>query len=183
MILILVILNILLNVWEGLQTEVEMRKRMEHVLRQLVYVKDRGVSWTSDNFPHLHTPLSASATLQWTLRDGKKVNVPWSLLVEGDVILIKPGQICPGKCSSIEDENVKLKVDQILHIQTTLDEEISPIPVFKAPTRPQKFRLEETPYIRAVAKQILDLPLNEDDESSNCREETYEFDFSTEKEF
>ena len=86
---VLVILNIVLNGWEGLQMEVEMRKRMEHVLRQLVYVRDEGINWTMENFPHLHTPLSASATLQWTFRDGKKVNCPWALLVEGDVILLK----------------------------------------------------------------------------------------------
>merc|ERR1712141_218482 len=119
--MVLVILNILLNIWEGFQSKVEMRRRVEHVLRQLVYVKDRGVKWTPENFPHLHTPLSASATLQWTLRDGKKVNCPWALLVEGDIILIKPGQICPGKCTSVEDPKVKLKADQILHIQTKLD--------------------------------------------------------------
>ena len=163
---ILVILNILLNTWEGFQSEVEMRRRMEHVLRQLIYVKERGVEWTPETFPHLHTPLSASATLQWTFRDGKKVNCPWALLVEGDLILLKPGQICPGKCSSIDKPEVKLEPDQILHIQTKLDEEISPIPVFKAPTRPQVFRLEETPYIRAVAKEVLDLPSNAEDEGT-----------------
>ena len=162
--MVLVILNILLNIWEGFQSEVEMRRRVEHVLRQLVYVKDRGVKWTPENFPHLHTPLSASATLQWTLRDGKKVNCPWALLVEGDIILIKPGQICPGKCTSVEDPKVKLKADQILHIQTKLDEEIIPIPSFKAPTRPQIFRLEETPYIRAVVKEVLELPSEEEED-------------------
>ena len=56
--IVLVILNILLNGWEGLQMEVEMRKRMEHVLRQLIYVRDQGINWTTENFPHLHTPLS-----------------------------------------------------------------------------------------------------------------------------
>ena len=32
-----------------------------------------GVYWSQDNYPHLHTPLSASAVLQWTIRDGLKV--------------------------------------------------------------------------------------------------------------
>ena len=165
-ILSLVFLNMLLNLWECFQSEIEMRKRMEHVLCQLMYVKQKGVNWTPDNFPHLHTPLSASATLQWTYRDSKKVNCPWALLVEGDLILLKPGQICPGKCHSVEDPTVKMESDQVLHIQTKLDEEISPIPVFKTPARPQVFRLEETPYIKAVVKQVLDIPTNLNNKSS-----------------
>ena len=30
--------------------------------------------------------------LQWTLRDGAHVNLPWALLVKGDIIMVKPGQ-------------------------------------------------------------------------------------------
>lgn len=30
--------------------------------------------------------------LQWTLRDGAQVNLPWALLVKDDVIMVKPGQ-------------------------------------------------------------------------------------------
>ena len=39
----------------------------------------------------LHTPLSASVVLQWTIRDGHKVNLPWALLVKDDLIYLKPG--------------------------------------------------------------------------------------------
>ncbi len=30
-------------------------------------------------------------------RDGKLVNMPWALLVKGDTVLLKPGQISPAR--------------------------------------------------------------------------------------
>ena len=36
----------------------------------------------------------------WMLfRNGSMVNLPWALLVKGDVVLIKPGQISPARFS------------------------------------------------------------------------------------
>ena len=58
----------------------------------------RTLSWSSANFISLHAPLSPCVSLQWTVRDGEIVNMPWSLLVEGDVILLRPGQAAPSKC-------------------------------------------------------------------------------------
>lgn len=40
-------------------------------------------------------PYSPSVTLQWTQRDGVLVNLPWALLVKGDIVLLKPGQTSP----------------------------------------------------------------------------------------
>lgn len=40
-------------------------------------------------------PFSPSVTLQWTQRDGLLVNLPWALLVKGDIVLLKPGQTSP----------------------------------------------------------------------------------------
>ena len=50
------------------------------------------IFWQPLNYPHLHTPEAASIVLQWTLRDGAHVNLPWALLVKGDIIMVKPGQ-------------------------------------------------------------------------------------------
>ncbi len=71
---------------------VELRRRSRHVLNRLRQVKDL-VHWNSHHYPHPHTPLSASIVLQWAIRDRRHVNVPWALLVEGDLILMKPGQV------------------------------------------------------------------------------------------
>lgn len=57
--------------------------------------------WTHQNYPHLCSPLSPCVTLQWTYRDGEIVNLPWALLVRGDFIVMRPGQIAPGACYEV----------------------------------------------------------------------------------
>lgn len=54
--------------------------------------------WKPENYPHLYSPLSPCITLQYTYRDGQMVNLPWALLVAGDIIVIRPGQQAPGYC-------------------------------------------------------------------------------------
>lgn len=58
--------------------------------------------WNAENYPHLCSPLSPCITLQWTYREGQIVNLPWALLVAGDIIVIKPGQQVPGYCVPID---------------------------------------------------------------------------------
>ena len=119
-----------------------------------------GVYWSQENYPHLHTPLSASVVLQWTIRDGHKVNLPWALLVKDDLIYLKPGQTVPGRCHSVQDPTVIVNKGEILHLQTETgthhsQDYVSPIPEFKPPVEPQLFRLDETPYM-SIAQDLLD---------------------------
>lgn len=58
--------------------------------------------WEPENYPHLCSPLSPCLTLQWTYRDNNIVNLPWALLVAGDIIVVKPGQQIPGYCTPYE---------------------------------------------------------------------------------
>ncbi|CAB1338150.1 unnamed protein product, partial [Coregonus sp. 'balchen'] len=51
-----------------------------------------GVRWSPSLYPDLYTPSSPSWSLHWTYRDSKLVNLPVSLLVEGDVIALRPGK-------------------------------------------------------------------------------------------
>ena len=81
-ILLLTCLNLVLSGWESFQRSVEMFKRAEHMM-SLVKDAAKDPKWSSSNYPHLHNPLSASIVLQWTVRDGDIVNLPWSLLVTG----------------------------------------------------------------------------------------------------
>jgi hypothetical protein len=64
--------------------------------------------WLPENYPHLCSPFSPCITLQWTYRDGHLINLPWALLVTGDVILIRPGQQVPGNCIPLEVRNSKV---------------------------------------------------------------------------
>lgn len=50
------------------------------------------VRWPPSLYPDLYTPTSPSWSLHWTYRDSQLVNLPISLLVEGDVIALRPGQ-------------------------------------------------------------------------------------------
>lgn len=54
--------------------------------------------WTVANFINLHTPITPCILLQWVLRDGETVNVNTCLLVEGDVIVLRPGQVAVAHC-------------------------------------------------------------------------------------
>lgn len=63
-----------------------------------ISVAKNNSQWNPENYPHLCSPLSPCLTLQWTYRDGRIVNLPWALLVAGDIIVIKPGQQSPGYC-------------------------------------------------------------------------------------
>ena len=103
---VFLIINFLINLANLYLTEVEMRRRVQRVLKKLEGNLANGISWSQENYPHLHTPLSASVVLQWTIRDGCRVNLPWALLVQGDMIYLKPGQVAPGKCHSEEDPSI-----------------------------------------------------------------------------
>ncbi len=61
-------------------------------------------------YPDLYTPTSPSWSLHWTYRDSQLVNLPISLLVEGDVIALRPGQEAFASLRGI-------KVSVYIHIQ------------------------------------------------------------------
>ena len=58
--------------------------------------------WTSASYIDLNCPLSQCVSLQWTIRDSCVVNLPCTLLVEGDVILLRPGQIVCVRCRQLK---------------------------------------------------------------------------------
>lgn len=50
------------------------------------------IKWPDTMYPDLHMPFAPSWSLHWAYRDGHLVNLPVSLLVEGDIIALRPGQ-------------------------------------------------------------------------------------------
>ena len=93
------------------------------------------IHWSANNYPHLHTPVANTIVLQWTIRDRKQVNLPWALLVQNDLILIKPGQAAPGRCHNMDNPDIVLDEGDVLHVDTHHTDEISPTPEFKVPAR------------------------------------------------
>lgn len=79
----------------------EMHRKIRLILNDISLAKTLSKDWIPDNYPNLCCPLSPCVALQWTYRDGKIVNLPWALLVRGDFIVIRPGQIAPGLCIEV----------------------------------------------------------------------------------
>lgn len=150
-------MNVMLNVSEQWLKEEEIPRRLKSVVSRLEQqLQQSVVEWSPENYPHLHTPLSGSVVLQWAIRDGHQVNLPWALLVENDLILLKPGQAAPAKCRNILAPSFCLDAGQVFHVELDSGQEkkdediISPMPEFKPPTKPHLFRLEETPFLKVV---------------------------------
>lgn len=55
-------------------------------------VGNGNVKWENASYPDLFIPSAPSWSLHWAYRDGHLVNLPVCLLVEGDVIALRPGQ-------------------------------------------------------------------------------------------
>lgn len=100
-ILVLTTLNVLFSCWDTRLRQTEMRTRVEW-LHQFLNEWGSKCEWGPEIYPHIHSPQSPSITLQPTLRDGNVVNLPWALLVKGDVIVLRPGQPAPGRCKNLK---------------------------------------------------------------------------------
>lgn len=57
--------------------------------------------WLKDT-EDLFIPSLPAVSLQWTYRDGRLVNLPVSLLVEGDIICLRPGSEAPTELRGIQ---------------------------------------------------------------------------------
>ncbi|KAG2460772.1 TMM94 protein, partial [Polypterus senegalus] len=109
----------------------------------------------------LYMPSSTSWSLHWAYRDGQLVNIPVSLLVEGDVIALRPGQESFASLRGIKDD------EHIVLEPGDLFPPFSPPPSpreyeKKGPQDPQQFRLfrvVRTPIIDNV-KRCLDMALD-----------------------
>ncbi|XP_021935663.1 transmembrane protein 94 isoform X3 [Zootermopsis nevadensis] len=123
----------------------------------------RSCYWIPENYPHLCSPFSPCITLQWTYRDGHLVNLPWALLVTGDVIMIRPGQQAPGHCIPFEDKEAPvLHAREVYSPMLHSIRESFSIPMARSPLFNKKYILQETPYLsnlRLALEQALDRPV------------------------
>ncbi|KAG1654912.1 Transmembrane protein 94 [Nymphon striatum] len=125
------------------------------------------VQWKPENYPDLELPLSPAINLQWTYRDGSLVNLPWSLLVKGDVIVLHPGHKAPADCISYQADGnladgVRLDRDEVYspEIEGGGKEPIN-APKARKPLPVQQFILIETPYIHNISKKYISIALFE----------------------
>lgn len=83
----------------------EIYRKVRSVLDEIQLAHRLCNEWSDENYPNLCSPLSPCVTLQWTYRDGRIVNLPWALLVKGDYIILRPGQVSPGLCTEINGKH------------------------------------------------------------------------------
>ncbi|XP_072311637.1 transmembrane protein 94 isoform X2 [Eucyclogobius newberryi] len=105
--LLLLLVNLLLVRRQQRLQKTEMVRRLRAIIGQLsdylsACVDD--VCWATSMYPDLYTPTSPSWSLHWTYRDSQLVNCPVSLLVEGDVIALRPGQEAFASLRGIKDD-------------------------------------------------------------------------------
>ncbi|XP_069056247.1 transmembrane protein 94 isoform X2 [Pleurodeles waltl] len=137
----------------------ERLKRREVILRLSDIInkisdalKDLSFQWADSLYPDLHMPSAPSWSLHWVYRDGHLVNLPISLLVEGDIIALRPGQESSACLRGIKDD------EHIILEPGDLFPPFSPPPsprgeMKKGPETPQQHRLFQvlkTPILDSV---------------------------------
>ncbi|XP_031353618.1 transmembrane protein 94 isoform X2 [Photinus pyralis] len=155
--------NILLEMLHNKQRHDEIPRRISQILAKLKN-DAKYISWELDNYPHLLLPYSPCITLQWTYRDGKLVNLPWALLVKDDIVLIRPGQISPGYCESLDKclEYPLLHAKEVYGPSLQNANEFFSTPKSRKPLENRQYRLLETPYLnnlKITLEQSLDRPI------------------------
>lgn len=162
-ILLILIVNLSLVIYDSKQKHSEIPRRVQLVLNE-INIALKTNSWSPDNFPHLCSPFSPCITLQWTYRDNMLVNLPWALLVKGDIVVIRAGQISPGYCESIDknDEYPLLHPKEVYGPSLKNANEAITTPKTRKPLENKKYRLIETPYLtnlKMALEQALDKPV------------------------
>ncbi|XP_069685217.1 transmembrane protein 94 isoform X2 [Periplaneta americana] len=161
-ILLLVSINFAFVARENSLRHREIPQIVRNLLRKLEEATE-SCCWLPENYPHLCSPFSPCITLQWTYRDGHLVNLPWALLVTGDVIMMRPGQQAPGHCIPFEDQEAPiLHSREVYSPMTHSVREPFTVPMARTPLCNKKYILQETPYLsnlRLALEQALDRPV------------------------
>ncbi|XP_066521040.1 transmembrane protein 94 isoform X2 [Hoplias malabaricus] len=151
---LLLLLNLLLIGRQQRLRRCEMVQRLKSIISELDAhlegSKEQPIRWGPSRYPDLYTPSSPSWSLHWTYRDEQLVNLPVSLLVEGDIIALRPGQEAFASLRGIKDD------EHIVLEPGDLFPPFSPPPSprgndRRGPHSPQQFRL-----FRVVRTPILD---------------------------
>uniref|UniRef100_A0A8C4SUU1 Transmembrane protein 94 n=1 Tax=Erpetoichthys calabaricus TaxID=27687 RepID=A0A8C4SUU1_ERPCA len=161
--LILLLVNLFLIGRQEWLKKSEIVRRLQMIINKLndTLSNTKTVKWPSSLYPDLYMPSSTSWSLHWAYRDGQLVNIPVSLLVEGDVIALRPGQESFASLRGIKDD------EHIVLEPGDLFPPFSPPPSpreyeKKGPQDPQQFRLfrvVRTPIIDNI-RRCLDMALD-----------------------
>ncbi|XP_046693234.1 transmembrane protein 94-like [Silurus meridionalis] len=132
----------------------EMPRRVKTLLKRLQDVLLHPPPDWSKCTEDLLIPSMPAVSLQWTYRDGRMVNLPICLLVEGDIISLRPGSEAPTELRGIKDEEhvILSRSDVFSHLSSP------PSPPVHGRSRPhhllqpQLFRVTRTPAVELVQR-------------------------------
>ncbi|XP_069785124.1 transmembrane protein 94 isoform X3 [Narcine bancroftii] len=160
---LLIFLNLYVIGRQGRLKKGEVVARLQEIIKKLneTLVGNGDLKWENASYPDLFMPSAPSWSLHWAYRDGRLVNLPVSLLVEGDIIALRPGQESFASLRGIKDD------EHIVLEPGDLFPPFSPPPTprgkgKKGPEAPQQhrlFRVVRTPVLENV-RQSLDLALS-----------------------
>ncbi|GFR33293.1 transmembrane protein 94 [Trichonephila clavata] len=145
-------LNIMVVGLDSKFRHTEMLSRINSALKLLE--ENENLSLKLDQSYSLHMPLSPCISQQWTYRDGHLLNLPCSLLVEGDIILMRPGHTAPGHCTLFNKEKSAYEYLKRGQIFAPLDEDLTENinnPRLRKPACATRFILKETPFISGIS--------------------------------
>ncbi|XP_050082720.1 transmembrane protein 94 isoform X2 [Anopheles aquasalis] len=154
---VLLLLTAAIVVRENNLRKTEIYRKVRTVLHEIRLGIELCADWTPDNYPHLCSPLSPCVTLQWTYRDGRIVNLPWALLVRGDHIVMRPGQVAPGTCQEVSPGKRRFRCGETYGLQQPT--EPPPRPLARSPLPDLNCVVETTPYLD-ILRTSLDCFLN-----------------------
>ncbi|KAL7852969.1 hypothetical protein SRHO_G00187540 [Serrasalmus rhombeus] len=132
----------------------EMPRRVETLLNSLQEFLQHPPSDWLKGTEDLFTPSSPAVSLQWTYRDGRLVNLPVSLLVEGDIISLRPGNEAPTELRGIQEEEhvVLSRSDVFSHLSSPPSPLDNGRPCPHRLVQPQLFRVTKTPAVEVVQR-------------------------------
>ncbi len=164
----LLVLNIALVGWDTFKFHREVHDKayilasqIRSLLKKPTDCSDQEAWLSGKFFPEVYLPHSPCISLQLTYRDGKVINLPTPLLVEGDVIKMCPGNPAPGLCENIEPVgheaagSVTLEAGELFI--PTVDQAPSDFTGarLRKTVSPTKFIMKESPFLKGGLKESL----------------------------
>ncbi|XP_038211655.1 transmembrane protein 94 isoform X1 [Zerene cesonia] len=152
---------LLINFLVALNEEYLHRNEIPHRVAKVLDTLNEAIElclWKEEYYPHLCAPFSPCVILQWTYRDGTIVNLPWALLVEGDIIVLRPGQEVPGHCQGLQPDDPEMFFGQIFTPGSQVKEN-SNVPRSRTPHPNKAYKMCETPYLKNL-KLVLEHSTN-----------------------
>lgn len=136
----------------GFNAKLKHEEAVHHIYRAVDKLQDciRTCTWGPTNYLSRHCPASPSVSTQWTYRDNEVVNLPCSLLVEGDIILLRPGHKAPAKCRCLEENPIELDADEVYVPDIENQHEHLNGPAPRKPLEVKIFVLLETPLLKNI---------------------------------